>query len=44
MKTLPGKTIFAQLKRKLAKDIGLLYRAKYLLDESSVKTLYFTHI
>ena len=29
---------------KIAKNIGLLYRAKYLLNESSLKCMYFVYI
>ena len=32
------------VEKRLAKNIGLLYRAKYLLDESSLKTVYFFNI
>ena len=32
------------VKKKLAKNIGLLYRAKYFFDESSLKTVYFSYI
>ena len=32
------------VEKKLAKNIGLLYRAKWLLDESSLKTIYFSYI
>ena len=32
------------VEKKLAKNIGLLYRAKYLLDESFLKTMYFSYI
>ena len=32
------------LEIKIAKNIGLLYRAKYLLNESSVKCIYFAYI
>ena len=30
--------------KKLAKNIGLLYRAKPPLDETSLKTIYFSYI
>ena len=30
--------------KKLAKNIGLLYRAKPYLDETSLKTIYFSYI
>ena len=36
MKTFLGKSV----EKKLAKNIGLLYRAKYLLDDSSLKIIY----
>ena len=32
------------VEKKLAKNIGLLYRAKYLLNESSLKCIYFAYI
>ena len=41
------KNYTCSVEKKLAKNIDLLYRAKYLLDELSLKTVYFlifTHI
>ena len=32
------------LSKKIAKNIGLLYRAKPYLDETSLKTIYFSYI
>ena len=32
------------VENKTAKNIGLLYRAKYLLNESSLKCIYFAYI
>ena len=32
------------VEKKLAKNIGFLYRAKYLVDESPLKTVYFSFI
>ena len=32
------------VKNKIAKDIGLFYRAKYLLNESSLTSIYFAYI
>ena len=32
------------IENKIAKNIGLLYRAKYLLNESSLKCIYFAYI
>ena len=32
------------VENKLAKNIGLLYRAKQFLDEKSLKTIYFSYI
>ena len=32
------------IEKKLAKNIGLLYRAKPYLDETSLKTIYFSYI
>ena len=32
------------VENKIAKNIGLLYRAKYLLNESSLKCIYFGYI
>ena len=32
------------VENKIAKNIGLLYRAKYLLNESSLKCIYFAYI
>ena len=32
------------LETKLAKNIGLLYRAKLLLEEISLKSIYFAYI
>ena len=34
------KNNICPVEKKLAKNIGLLYRAKYLLDESSLKTVF----
>ena len=33
------KNHIRSVEKKLAKNIGLLYRAKYLLDDSSLKTI-----
>ena len=38
------KNNICSVEKKLAKNIGLLYRAKYFLDESSLKTVYFSYI
>ena len=38
------KNYICSVEKKLAKNIGLSYRAKYLLDESSLKTVYFSYI
>ena len=38
------KNHICSVEKKLAKNIGLLYRAKYFLDESSLKTVYFSYI
>ena len=38
------KITLKQLKKKIAKNIGLLYLAKPYLDETSLKTLYFSYI
>ena len=38
------KNHICYVEKKLAKNSGLLYRAKYLLDESSLKTVYFSYI
>ena len=38
------KNHICSVEKKLAKNIGLLYRAKYFLDESSLKTMYFSCI
>ena len=38
------KNHIRSVEKKLAKNIGLLYRAKYLLDDSSLKTIYFSYI
>ena len=38
------KSHICSVQKKLAKNIDLLYRAKYLLDESSLKTVYFYYI
>ena len=38
------KKHICSVEKKLAKNIGLLYRAKYFLDESSLKTVYFSYI
>ena len=32
------------IEKKLAKNIGLLYRTKPYLDETSLKTIYFSYI
>ena len=32
------------IEKKIAKNIGLLYRAKPYLDEMSLKTIYFSYI
>lgn len=32
------------IEMKFATNIGLLYRAKYLLDQPSLKTIYFSYI
>ena len=32
------------VENKIAKNIGLLYHAKYLLNESSLKCIYFAYI
>ena len=38
------KNHIRSVEKKLAKNIGFLYRAKYLLDGSSLKTIYFSYI
>ena len=38
------KNHIRSVEKELAKNIGLLYRAKYLLDDSSLKTIYFSYI
>ena len=38
------KKHICSVEKKLAKNIGLLYRAKYLLGESSLKTVHFSYI
>ena len=38
------KNHICSFEKKLSKNIGLLYHAKYLLDESSLKTVYFSYI
>ena len=38
------KNHIRSVEKKLAKNIGLLYRAKYLLDDSSLKTIYFSYV
>ena len=38
------KSHICSVQKKHAKNIDLLYRAKYLLDESSLKTVYFSYI
>ena len=43
MKVCRGKITLKQLKKKIAKNIGLLYRAKLYLDETSLKTIYFSY-
>ena len=43
MKTYHGRNIFARLKLS-SKNIGLLYRAKHLLEEKSLKSIYFAYI
>ena len=43
MKIYRGKIILKWLK-KIAKNIGLLYRAKPYLDEASIKTTHFSYI
>ena len=35
MKISHGKTTYKQLKKKRAKNLGLLYSAKYLVDNDS---------
>ena len=32
------------IEKKLAKNIGLLYRARQFLDKESLKTIYFSYI
>ena len=39
-----GKIILKQLKKKLARNIGLLYRTKPYLDETSLKSIHFSYI
>ena len=38
------KNHICSVEKKLGKNIGLLSQAKYLLDESSLKTVYFSYI
>ena len=38
------KNHICSVEKKLAKNIGLLYHAKYFLDESSLKTVHFSYI
>ena len=35
---------YTQNRNKLAKNLGLLYQAKYILDNESLKTIYFSYI
>ena len=39
-----GKITLEQWEIKLKKNIGLLYRAKQLLNTSSLKSIYFSYI
>ena len=32
------------IEKKLAKNVGLLYRARQLLDKESLKTIYFSYV
>ena len=32
------------IEKKLAKNLGLLYQAKHILDNESLKTIYFSYI
>ena len=43
MKIYHGKMILKQLEKNKAKNIDLLYRAKLYLDETSLKTIYFSY-
>ena len=36
--------MYVQLKKKKAKNIGVLYRAKYLLNQSCLKCIFFAYI
>ena len=38
------KNCICSVEKKIAKNIGLLYCAKYLLDKPSLKTVHFTYI
>ena len=44
MKICCGKIMLKRLKKELAKNIGLLYRKKLYLDETSLKKPYIFHI
>ena len=35
---------YTQNRKKLAKNLGLLYQAKHILDNESLKTIYFSYI
>ena len=44
MKIYLWKDHTKMIDKKLAKNIGLLYRVKRCLDETSLKTIYFSYI
>ena len=45
MKILPGRgKNITSIEKALPKNIDLLYHVKYLLHESSLKTVYFSYI
>ena len=44
MKTFVGRNLFAQSKLSQQKDVGRLYRAKPLLEEKSLTSIYFAYI
>ena len=43
-KNLDWQEHIRTIEKKIAKNIGLLYRAKYLLNKSSLRCIYFRYI
>ena len=43
-KNLDWQEHIRTIEKKIAKNIGLLYRAKYLLNKSSLRCIYFWYI